>query len=82
MNQRCKSAYKQPKIVPNLNAPKPKPEWNSEYTENPHKLSRAELLQRKLNSKSKNESQAKEELQHKLEMLKSGIIPKEYKTVT
>ena len=35
--------------------PKPKPEWNSDLSENPHKLSHAELLQRKLNAKSKNE---------------------------
>ena len=30
------------------------PEWNSSLQENPHKLSQAELLQRKLASKSNN----------------------------
>lgn len=48
-------------------------------TENPHKISRAELLQKKLNVKSKNEVAAKEELNAKYEQLKLGKIPKEYK---
>ena len=42
--------------------PKPKPEWNDGLGENPYKLSRAEVLQRKLNAKSKNELAAKIEL--------------------
>ena len=45
-------------------------------------MTRAEILQKKLNSKSKNEQAAKEELQAKLEKLKQGKIPKEYKAVT
>jgi hypothetical protein len=40
----------------------PRPEWNSNLNENPHKISRAEVLQRKLNAKSKNELVAREEL--------------------
>ena len=49
---------------------KPRPEWNSNIAENPHKLTRAEVLQKKLNSKSKNEASAREELQAKMEKLK------------
>ncbi len=60
------------------NPPKPKPEWNDGYSDNPHKISRAEVLQRKLNSKSKNEQAAREELQAKYEQLKQGKVPKEY----
>jgi hypothetical protein len=51
---RPKSSLKPSKPVVSSNPPKPKPEWNSELSENPHKISRAELLQRKLNSKSNN----------------------------
>jgi hypothetical protein len=40
----------------------PRPEWNSNLNENPYKISRAEVLQRKLNAKSKHELAAKEEL--------------------
>ncbi len=50
--------------------------------ENPHKISRAELLQKKLNAKSKNEVAAREELQSKLEKLKKGVVPEEYKAYT
>jgi hypothetical protein len=50
--------------------PKPRPEWNANLQENPHKISRAEVLQRKLNAKSKHETAAREELQAKLEALK------------
>jgi hypothetical protein len=39
-----------------------RPEWNSNLNENPHKISRAEMLQRKLNAKSKHELAAREEL--------------------
>jgi hypothetical protein len=56
------------------------PEWNS-TAENPHKLSKAELLQRKMAHKSKNEISAKMELQAKLEKLQSGKVPKEYKNI-
>ena len=38
------------------------PEWNSTAPENPHKLSKAELLQRKMQAKSKHEVTAKVEL--------------------
>ncbi|CDW76881.1 UNKNOWN [Stylonychia lemnae] len=64
---------------PDAPTPKPKPEWNDCLAENPHKISRAEVLQRKLNAKSKNEQAAKEELQAKYEKLKQGKIPDEYK---
>ena len=60
----------------------PRPEWNSNLNENPHKISRAEVLQRKLNAKSKHELAAREELQAKLETLKSGKVPEEYKPFT
>eukprot|EP00347_Sterkiella_histriomuscorum_P001841 403370472 len=66
----------------NMPPPKPRPEWNDGLTENPYKLSRAEVLQRKLNAKSKNEIAAKIELQQKYEQLKQGKIPEEYKSVT
>ena len=59
-----------------------RPGWNDNVVENPHKISHAEVLQRKLNSKSKNEAAAREELQHKMDKLKSGVIPQEYKEVT
>ena len=38
------------------------PEWNSNLQENPYKLSKEELLQRKLASKSKNEGAARADL--------------------
>jgi hypothetical protein len=44
-------------------------------SENPHKLSHAELLQRKLNAKSKNEGLAREEYRSKLEALQRGELP-------
>ena len=44
------------------------PEWN-QGNENPHKLSKAELLQRKMLAKSKHEQTAKVELQQKLTQL-------------
>ena len=62
--------------------PKPQPEWNSNINDNPHKISRAELLQRKLNAKSKHEVAAREEVQAKLEKLKQGVVPQEYKPYT
>ena len=52
-----------------------RPGWNDNVVENPHKISHAEVLQRKLNSKSKNEAAAREELQQKMDKLKSGVIP-------
>ena len=79
--RRPQSAVKPQKEAPS-GPPKPKPEWNNNLNENPHKLNRAEILQKKLNIKSKNELAAKEELQAKLEMLKQGKIPKEYKAIT
>lgn len=39
-------------------------------------------MQRKLNSKSKHELAAREELQAKLEQLKSGKVPSDYKPYT
>ena len=56
-----------------------RPGWNDNIVDNPHKLSHGEVLQRKLNSKSKNEAQAREELQQKMDKLKQGKIPQEYK---
>ncbi len=52
------------KPVPPADPPKPKPEWNENFSlsENPHKISQVEVLQRKLNAKSKNEQAAREEL--------------------
>lgn len=84
MNKRTISAARLKVPVPpqSTKPAKPKPEWNSELAENPHKISRAELLQKKLNSKSKNESAAKEQLHAKLELLKQGKVPKEYKPIT
>ena len=48
-----------------------RPEWNSSSTqvENPHKLSHAEIIQRKMNAKSKNELKAREDYQRKLQQL-------------
>jgi hypothetical protein len=62
MHRRPQSAVRPKQVPVSTGPPKPKPEWDSTMTENPHKLSRAELLQKKLNSKSKNEFVAKEEL--------------------
>ena len=59
-----------------------RPGWNDNVVENPHKISHAEALQRKLNAKSQNAVQAREELQKKMDKLKSGTIPKEYKEFT
>jgi hypothetical protein len=39
------------------------------------------LLQRKINARSKNHEIAKQEVQAKLEALKSGKIPNEYKEI-
>ena len=50
--------------------------------DNPHKLSHAEVLQRKLNAKSKNEAAARMEYQMKLDRLKKGKVPEEYKDIT
>jgi len=58
-----------------------RPSWN-EGSENPHKLSHAELLQRKMNAKSKNEAAAREEVKSKLDALKSGKMPVEYREIT
>ena len=38
-----------------------RPGWNDSLADNPHKLNHAEVLQRKLNAKSKNEANAREE---------------------
>lgn len=38
------------------------PEWNANLNDNPHKISQAELLQRKMASKSKHEGAAKIQL--------------------
>lgn len=43
--------------------PAPKPEWDSNMTENPHKLSRAEVLQKKMSVMSANRQKAREEWQ-------------------
>ena len=59
-----------------------RPGWNDNLAENPHKLSHAEVLQRKLNSKSKNEAAARQEYQQKLKKLKKGEVPEEYKEIT
>ena len=58
-----------------------RPEWNAE-AENPHKLSHAEILQRKMNAKSNNAAAAREELQRKMQKLKEGKMPAEYKEIT
>ena len=55
-----------------------RPTWNDGLAENPHKLSHAEILTKKLNAKSKNEATAREEVRQKMESLKSGKMPKEY----
>jgi hypothetical protein len=44
-------------------------------------LSHAEILQRKLNSRSKNEVAARDELNQKLDKLKQGKMPKETKAI-
>jgi len=59
-----------------------RPGWNDSIGDNPHKLSHAEVLQRKLNSKSKNAAGAREEYQRKLDKLKKGEVPEEYKEIT
>jgi hypothetical protein len=59
-----------------------RPEWDSRpATATQDKLSHAELLQRKLNSKSKNSEAAKAELQSKMDALKQGQLPEEYKDI-
>ena len=40
------------------------------------------MLQRKLNAKSKNEAAARMEYQMKLDRLKKGKVPEEYKDIT
>ena len=59
-----------------------RPGWNDSLADNPHKLSHAEVLQRKLNSRSKNEAAARMDYQEKLEKLKKGRVPEEYKEIT
>jgi hypothetical protein len=60
-----------------------RPEWNaSAGDDNPHKLSHAELIQRKINAKSKNQMKAREDYQKKLEQLRNGKLPSEYKEIT
>ena len=49
-----------------IKPPLVQPEWNSSVVENPHKLTQAELLKRKMQAKSKHEMQAKQELADKL----------------
>ena len=73
---------KKPQPIQEKKEEPPRPEWNSNLNENPYKISRAEVLQRKLNAKSKHELAAKEELQQKLESLKQGKVPEEYKPYT
>jgi len=46
-----------------------------------HKLSHAELLQKKLNAKSKNHELAKAEMQEKMEQLRQGHLPEEYREI-
>ena len=50
-------------------------------TENPHKLSAAELMQRKMAAKSKNEMAGKIAYQKKMEALQNGKLPKEYREI-
>ena len=52
-----------------------RPSWNDDVATNNHKSSHAEVIQRRINAKSKNELAAKEELQQKMEKLKAGKIP-------
>ena len=59
-----------------------RPQWNDSLANNPHKLSHAEVLQRKLNSRSKNEAAARADYQKKLDRLKKGDVPEEYKEIT
>ena len=59
-----------------------RPAWDSTLSENPHKISRAEVLQRKLNARSKHEAAARAEVQARLERLKSGQVPAEYRPFT
>ena len=44
-------------------------------------MTHAELLQRKLNAKSKNQEIARIEVQAKLDALKQGKLPEEYKEI-
>ena len=67
--QSAKSGIKKPPAKNNFAKKKeeeePKliqPEWNSAVQDNPHKLSQAELLQRKMLAKSNNQLSAKIEL--------------------
>ena len=62
--------------------PVERPAWDSTVGENPHKLSRAEQLQRKLNARSKHEAAARAEVQARLAQLKSGAVPAEYRPFT
>ena len=55
---RQKKADTQANSTANLDA---RPGWNTSLADNPHKLSHAEVLQRKLNAKSKNEAAARHE---------------------
>lgn len=69
---------KKPQKIPKPDPSKPvkqRPEWNNQLADNPHKLSHAELLQRKLNARSKNETLAREEYRHRLEALQRGELP-------
>lgn len=60
---------------------KNKPDWNSNLNENPHKASHAEVLQRKLNSMSKNRQLARDEWLQKQDQLKKGKIEGQYKEI-
>lgn len=77
LDARVKQAKDQAKIQKKM---EDRPGWNNN-PENEHKLSHAELLQRKLNAKSKNEALARAELQQKMDALKAGKIPKPYKKI-
>ena len=76
---RQKKATAQANSTANLDT---RPGWNDSLADNPHKLSHAEVLQRKLNAKSKNEAAARHEYQSKLDKLKKGEVPEEYKEIT
>lgn len=53
----------------------------AEQNDERNKLSHAELIQRKLNAKSKNQDAAREEVREKLNALRSGALPQEYKEI-
>ena len=76
---RAKKAQASEQSAANLDT---RPGWNDNIADNPHKLSHAEVLQRKLNAKSKNQAAARQEYQSKLNNLEKGVVPEEYKEIT